>query len=505
MTLNLRPGSRAGYHGAGYHGASYHWAGYRWAAFRGARRPMTARRAVTGAAVAVLAAGGITATIAARPGPRVPGLLMQGIAADPCVPGRVLAIPAGLPGRYVPGSSVLRTPDGVLTAGGVTPLTGALAGCAARAEAASRAWLRAGAIPGSTPAQRSMARRALLDLRLSVRPDGAVAAAWHGQWRYDWPRDSSWVAAALAGTGHLTTALRVLEFLATVQPASGIWAARYHLDGAPVADGRPAELDATGWVPWAVWAWAQAAGSGPGALPAAQILAGLSRLWPMVTRAADAAAGSLASDGLPEPAMDYWEDSVQATLGTAAPLLAGLRAAADLAGLLGDAAHEHRWANAAARLGTAVTKLFAGSGYQRTPALTSGADAAIAFLGPPFATADAAVLRAAAKAQAVLRVQNGGLLPGDSWTGSLDEAWTAETAFFALFDAGTGQGAAAARWLSWLQAHRTAVGELAEQVNAEGRPVSVAPLAWTDALVLLAELAEDGHLPTVGVPVAPSR
>jgi hypothetical protein len=452
------------------------------------------------AAVAVLAAGGVTATIAARSGQRVPGLLMQGIAADPCYPGRVLAIPASVDGRFAPGSSVLLTTDGVLTAAGVTPLTGELAGCAARAEAASRAWLAAGLVPGSTPAQRSMTRRALLDLRLSVRPDGAVAAAWHRGWRYDWPRDSSWVSAALASTGHLSQALAVLKFLARVQPASGIWAARYHLDGTPVTDGRPAELDGTGWVPWAVWAWAQAAGSGPGGLPAWQVHADLRALWPMVVRAADAAVGSLASDGLPEAAMDYWEDSVQVTLGTAAPLLAGLRAAADLAATLGNTGAEHRWAAAAAQLAAAITSKFGGSGYQRTPALTAGADAAVAFLGPPFARPDEAVLKAAAKAQAVLRVENGGLLPGDAWTGSLDEAWTAETAFFALFDAGSGQPAGAAHWLGWLAAHRTGAGELAEQVNVESRPVSVAPLAWTDALVVLTALAESGDLPTIPVP-----
>ena len=43
--------------------------------------------------------------------------------------------------------------------------------------------------------------------------------------------------------------------------------------------------------------------------------------------AAGAAARSLASDGLPHRSMDYWEDSDDVTLGTAAPLLAGLRAA----------------------------------------------------------------------------------------------------------------------------------------------------------------------------------
>ena len=189
------------------------------------------------------------------------------------------------------------------------------------AAAASRAWLASGIIPGTSPAERSMATRALLDLRLLTRPDGAVLAAWHRGWAYTWPRDSSWAAAALADTGHAAQALRILRFLQRVQSPGGTWAARYWPDGSgPVRDGRPAELDAVGWVPWAVWAWYAAPGS--------HRPAELAALWPMVTAAADAASRSLSPGGLPAASADYWEDSVQVTLATAAILRAGLRAAA---------------------------------------------------------------------------------------------------------------------------------------------------------------------------------
>jgi GH15 family glucan-1,4-alpha-glucosidase len=84
-------------------------------------------------------------------------------------------------------------------------------------------------------------------------------------------------------------------------------------------------------------------------------------------------------------------------------------------------------------------------------------------------------------------------------------AWTPETAFFALYDAATGQRRATARILSWLAAHRTRLGELPEQVSVRGHPASVAPLAWTasvaplawtDAIVLLA-LVRQGQPPPV--------
>ena len=90
------------------------------------------------------------------------------------------------------------------------------------------------------------------------------------------------------------------------------------------------------------------------------------------------------------------------------------------------------------------------------------------------------------------------MLPGRAWPGNRTLAWTPETAFFALYHAATGQRRAAAGIMSWLATHRTRLGELPEQVSSRGRPASVAPLAWTDAIVLLA-LVRQGHL----LPVPP--
>ncbi len=345
-----------------------------------------------------------------------------------------------------------------------------------------------------------MAARALLDLRLAVRPDGAVLAGWGSAWEYAWPRDSSWVAVALSDTGHPAMAYLIFRFLQRTQASNGTWAARSLPDGSgPVRDGRPAELDANGWVPWAVWSWAVTQQLRPGS-PSRRELA---LLWPMITRAADAAARSLAQDGLPRPAMDYWEDSVQVTLGTAAPLLAGLGAAADLAADIGGAtatSDGRRWSAAAARLARAITATFGRTGYQRTPAAGSGADAAVTFLGPPFAVPGPQVLRAARSAQRALALPDGGLRPGADWPGTPGVAWTSETAFFALFDAATGQHGQAAALLAWLAAHRTKLGSLPEQVSSAGQPAVVAPLSWTDAVTLLALLAQAGHLPTVPIP-----
>ena len=459
------------------------------------------RTVAVGAALVLAAAGAIAAT---RP-PGQPRLTASGVAQDPCQPQQALPVPAQLSGRFEPDSSIVRTARGIYAAPGrAAPLTLAESACAAATERADRNWLRTGLVPGTTATQRAMATRALLDLRLAVQPDGAALAGWHAGpgYEYAWPRDSSWVAVALTDTGHPAMAYRVLRFLQRVQARDGTWAARYLPDGSgPVRDGRPAELDADGWVPWAVWSWAVTQQLGPASQPRRE----LALLWPMVTRAADAAARSLTGDGLPGPAMDYWEDSVQVTLGTAAPLLAGLRAAADLATDVGGAtatSDGRRWAAAAARLARGIAATFGQTGYQRTPAAGSGADAAVAFLGPPFAVPGPGVLQAARSAQQLLTVPNGGLRPGTSWPGTPDVAWTPETAFFALFDAATGQHRQASALLAWLAAHRTRLGSLPEQVNSAGQPASVAPLAWTDAVTLLALLAQAGHLATIPVPPA---
>ncbi len=431
-----------------------------------------------------------------------PSLLrMMGIAQDPCNPAQVFAVPVGTAGSYYADTSVLRAPGGVyIAAGRIKPLTGAMPSCLRLIVQAEQHWIQSGFVPGMDQQQRAIATRALLDLYLSVRPNGAVIAGWSPGWDYVWPRDSSWVATALADTGHPAEAFKIMTFLERVQPGSGIWAARYWPDsGKAVRDGRPAELDADGWVPWAVWSWLAAAHQAGDP----SVRQELARLWPMVMTAADAAAGSLTDDGLPVAAMDYWENSVQVTLGTAAPLLVGLRAAADIASAQGDGAKARQWAAAAARLSAGISAGFSKYGFPRVAFDHSGVDAAVTFLGPPFADPGSGVRHAAAVAQKLLQQTDGGLRPGSSWSGAPEMAWTAETAFFALFDAGTGQRPLSDVLMAWLAAHRTSLGELPEQVNGISRPVSVAPLAWTDAVILLALLAQGQQLASVPVPGSP--
>ena len=331
---------------------------------------------------------------------RAPALLTEGIAADPCAPQKVIIVPAHRDARYDgDDSSVLSTGSG--PAAGRSDGSAPTSRCTSGDAAANRRWLAAGSVPGMNPATRSMAQRALLDLHLSTRPDGAVVAGWYPGWDYTWPRDSSWVAVALAVTSHSADALRVLAFLQREQNRDGTWAARYQPDGGgAIRDGRPAELDAAGWVPWAVWSWYEADH------PARHELA---TLWPMVSAAAGAAQRSLSPGGLPTAATDYWEHGTQVTLGTAAPLLTGLRAATDIAAALGRAQAAQGWADDSARLAGAIQASFGCYGFNRLPDDSSGPDASVTFLGPPFGVGGAALDRAEDAAERDLTLPGGGV------------------------------------------------------------------------------------------------
>ena len=220
-------------------------------------------------------------------------------------------------------------------------------------------------------------------------------------------------------------------------------------------------------------------------------------LWPAACKAADAAGGSLGAGGLPPGGADYWEISTwKPNLGTAAPLRTGLRAGADLAENFGRDAEARRYAGAAGRLDEAISREFGPHGYPRTTRPGSGADAAVTFLAPPFAPPESPVERAVEETAEKLRAPNGGLLPGEKWRQKPTVAWTPETAFFALSAAAGGDKTSADRYLDWLGDHRTELGSFPEKVDGAGDPQAVAPLGWTNAIVVLALVAKDGPLPT---------
>lgn len=469
----------------------------------GRRRPISAVLAV-GLAAALAGAGAAGAGTARE---ARPPLYSAGITGAAFGPGAFrVTLAADATGRYLAGTSLLAGGE-VRQQAGADPLfaTGRypivpvapppdLEVLAER----TRAWLGAGIVPGRTPAEREVATRALLDLALLTDPSGASVASPFGPWQLVWPRDASWHAAAFAATGHPTQARAILGFLARTQTEDGTWASRYHPDGTPVADGRPRQLDAVGWVPWAVWSWWRSSPPWVDGDLISRDVEALRALWPMLSAAADTAADSLGPDGLPRPSSDYWEQpESRPTIGIAAPLLLGLRSAAALARDLGEADAVDRWGAAARRLEAGIERGFGATGYRRYPVDGAGPDSAVTFLAAPLAaprTGPATVTAAVRRAEAELLMPSGGLRPGNiPRVGGV--AWTPATALFALAAASRDDEAAFQRWFGWLSAHRTALGALPEKVANDGSPASVAPLGWTCSIVLLALVARDGGIP----------
>ena len=361
---------------------------------------------------------------------------------------------------------------------------------AARA-AGDEVWLRQGWVPDGEHAD--LARDALLDLRTLTAPTGtragAVLAGPSPAWRFVWPRDASFAAAAYARSGHPDEALAALLLLQELQAPDGSMQARYRPDpGGGVPDDRLAQEDGPG---WALWASAELirVGMPPGP---ATVVDPAELLTPLVTRSTARLLARMDPDtGLPRPSPDYWEQPEERlTLGIAATSLMGLEAAADLyaEGHVPDGAwwaagvDPDSLAPEAARLRQVVTDRFA-PGFGRYPG--GRPDAAVTFLLPPFVSTPVPGAEGARiVGQAAQLRPAGGLAPGAGWPND-GVSWTPETALQAMAAAHAGRPEEAQRWLGWLEEHRTDAGALPEKVLHDGDPAAVAPLAWTAALVVL--------------------
>lgn len=337
-------------------------------------------------------------------------------------------------------------------------------------------WVAAGSVPGP-PRYAAMAEQALRDLETLLLPNGAVVAGANPAWNYVWPRDASFAVAALARTGHPDDALAVLAYLQEMQrlrSTQGVFEARYLPDGTgAVPDDRGLQLDGNGWVLWAVAEWYAAAPAGP------ERDSAVAGLRPLVTASVAAIRAHVdAGTGLPAVFPDYWEvRETVPTLGTLAPLLAGLRAAGPVL--------EELDLPPTTDLETSLERgvdAFAPTFPRRLGG--DAQDTAVAFLMPPFAPPDDQVRAAWVDAAQAMGRPAGGLAPGTAWKKD-GISWTPTTAVFALTAAASGDVAGATERLDWLDAHRTVRGALPEKVLWDGSPSAVAPLGWTASLVLL--------------------
>lgn len=424
--------------------------------------PVSRRRALLGGGALLATGGAVGGTSLHRSRRAEVPLYAETVAF--AAPDEREIVPAGRAEEVVPGTRVLAA----------RPLSTMLLEEEAAWLESSASWVRRAKDP------HGLLRSAMLDLRaLSVGLPVSVAG-WTDRWRYAWPRDVSFVAAALARTGHVDHAAAQLAYLKGVQRPDGWFEARYDISTGSSPDGRAAQLDGCGWVLW-------------GALELARVTPDravelLRPLRPMFVLASRRLLASIdATTSLPIPSSDYWELAEdRLTLGTAAAVLSGLRCASDVLPLVGEVSLADRTRAASDTLGAQVRAHFGPSGYPRLLG-GSAADAAITFLVAPIGgtEADMEVLSAVDRAQTSMSRPAGGVAPGASWKED-GISWTPETALFAAAWAANGYRSKAQSLLTWLGEHRTAAGSFPEKVLHDGRPAAVAPLAWTASLVAIA-------------------
>ncbi len=323
---------------------------------------------------------------------------------------------------------------------------------------------------------------ALLDLR-SLLVGGASVAAWSPHWRYVWPRDTSHVAVALATAGHRTEAESCLAWIEAAQQPEGWLEARYDLDTHGAPDARPPQLDGCGWTLWAL-----------DRVDEANRVTGdsstIERRAPLLERSLATIEAALHPRiGLPPVSPDYWErKESRLTLGTAAPLLVGLRAAERIGlreargGVVARNDLAVRAGALADALQDAIVTAFGPHRYQRY-AHGGGHCASLAFLLPPYLeTGLSGADDSFDEARTAMARPGGGLAPGAGWKRD-GTSWTPETAVLAGTALATGRADIGDQYLRWLDRHRTSAGSFPEKVRADGAPASVAPLAWTAAVV----------------------
>ena len=344
-------------------------------------------------------------------------------------------------------------------------------------------WRRARA-PGGPYA--GLATTALADLYSLTLRNGGVIASTAPAWHYVWPRDAAFAAAAFARTGHLADAVADLRFLQAVQAPDGSFQARYLVDGSGPPDDRGIQDDDPGGRSGA--STRSRCGTGP---PASRIATSLTT-W-CTARYAPARPHERAGSPAPTQQRLLGGRRDQLTLGIAAPTLVGLLAGSRLVQDT-DPTQAALADRRATTLRASIQEDFGTSGYSRYPG-GRGPDAAVTFTLPPYVDAPlSGAVAAAQNAVPKLLQPGGGVSPGATWPHRDQVSWTPESALFLLADAARATGPVRSTGCPGSPSTRAPGRSRRRCCRRAGRPT--APLAWTDALVLLSLAELDQIAPT---------
>ncbi|GGP21414.1 glucan 1,3-alpha-glucosidase [Thermocladium modestius] len=347
-------------------------------------------------------------------------------------------------------------------------------------------------------------KRGILAMMTHVNWNGGIIASGdthvlryftRDTYAYVWHRDAALTALALDAAGYGDVTRRYYEFaLSTIRngymfhryKADGRWGSTWH-SWVSKCGSLPIQEDETALVVYALWRHYEKY----------RDMDFVKDFYkPLVKDAGDFMV-RYARDGLPLPSHDLWEERCGIHSWTVASVVSGLRAAAKFADLFGEDDKRSEYEAAAnAMLGRfrEIMKdrglytrglLYRDGGLAIDDELDSSA-LGLAVLGA-VDTSDPLMVNTVKAIEGKLWVNGvGGLArySGDQYQRAVNgpgNPWLITTLWLAQWHALVGNAKRARELVDWAISKATPTGLLPEQVDGEGRPISVAPLTWSHA------------------------
>lgn len=381
-----------------------------------------------------------------------------------------------------------------------------------------------GDLPGTVT---NIFNRSLLVLRTQIDNRGAITAANDSDivrfgkdtYSYMWGRDGAFVAAALAKAGYSHVCRKFFEFSSQVLSEGGYLFQHYNPDGSLASNWHPwlhsgkevlpIQEDSTALVLWALWIHYQCSKD-------------IEFVGALYEKLIQKSANFLVMHRDPEtllpiPSYDLWEERYGVHTFTVAAVIAGLRAAANFAGLFQDTSLLNTYNKAADQMKEGLTKhlyhtglrRYARSGYRRTKGYELDEVIDVSLLGLTtlgiLHPKDPRMLQTmeAVRRELWLKTPIGGCaryqndlyqrpdngmkdmkdIPGNPWF--IATLWLGE---YLIERAESLQELhEALPYLEWCAKNALPSGVLAEQVHPmNGLPLSVSPLTWSHSAFIWA-------------------
>lgn len=345
----------------------------------------------------------------------------------------------------------------------------------------------------------------LFVIRAHMSDNGAIIASsdyslvkiYGDGYFYCWPRDASYVAHALDLAGYGDLAVRVYRFLASLPNQGGALYHKYNSDGTLASSWHPWYMNGREILPiqedetaMAVWAIATH-------FSIYRDFDNMVQLYKSFVRPAMKFMLSYTEDGLPRPSFDLWEERYGIHLHTVATVYGALFVGSELAEAMGDRGLAVDAKDAAKQIKEKVrSRMIFGNRLVRRLDENGNVDPVVdsslyaSFFFGLFNPRDPIVINTMNLVEERLRI-GGGIVryENDPYQKrkSYPNPWIITTLWLSEYKSMLGDKEAARAYLQWVASHGTASGMLPEQVDPEsGEPVSVVPLVWSHAELIIA-------------------